>query len=88
LFADVGSLSDLQDKEGSPMRLDEVVCAFLKNIKEQENYEPPVSDGRYLGFYIPGGAVVLKRIEQLIQGEPPAVAYSVSQLFERDRGAR
>jgi hypothetical protein len=64
------------------MRLDNVIGTFLKDLENQEDYDPPVPEGRYLGFYIPGGAVVLKRIEQLIQGEPPAVAYSVLQLLE------
>jgi hypothetical protein len=64
------------------MRLDNLVPAFLRDLENQEDYELPIAEGHYLGFYIPGGTVVLKRIEQLLQGESPAVSYSVSQLLE------
>jgi hypothetical protein len=64
------------------MRLDNVIGTFLKDLRDQEDYEVPMAEGRYLGFYIPGGTIVLKRIEQLLSDEPPAVAYSVSQLLE------
>ena len=64
------------------MRLDDVVGAFMKNIEDRENYEVPMPEGRYLGFYLAGGTVILKRIEQLIDSEPPAVAYSLSEILE------
>jgi len=64
------------------MKGDNVIGTFLKDLLNQDSYEPPVAQGNYLGFFIPGGAVVLKRIEQLINGEPPAVAYSVAQLLQ------
>jgi hypothetical protein len=64
------------------MRLDSVVGAFWNDIEGQENYELPMAEGRYLGFYLPSGNVILKRIEKLIEGEPPAMAYSLSQILE------
>src|SRR5271168_2700775 len=60
-------------KEGPTMRLDNLARTYLQDLEDQEDYDPPMAEGSYLGFYIPGGTVILKRIEQLLQGESPAV---------------
>jgi hypothetical protein len=68
------------DDGGAVMQLSTVVRSFLDKIRSQEHYDQQINEGSYLGFYVPG-AVILKRVECLLDGEPPAVAYSLNDLF-------
>jgi hypothetical protein len=56
---------------------------FVAEIQAQESYEQTLEEGQYLGFYIPGAKVVLRRIEQMTsKTEPKLVACPVRRLFE------
>lgn len=59
------------------------VHEFVEQIQAQRAYDPPLEEGQYLGFFIPGEQVVLRRIEELTaRTSPELVACPVRRLFE------
>lgn len=72
----------LGDKGGWPLQQPLDRRAFLEPIQAQQEYEIPLEDGIYLGFFIPGDRVILSRMEQLTKKKTsPVVACPVTRLF-------
>jgi hypothetical protein len=56
--------------------------AYIQDLEANNKYAHPLEAGNYLGFYIPGDTVILKRIEELLNGKrPQLVSVPVAKLF-------
>ncbi|MBI2811138.1 MAG: hypothetical protein HYX67_09960 [Candidatus Melainabacteria bacterium] len=58
---------------------------FVRALHSQKDYVAPLESGQYLGFYLPGENVVMRKVLSAAQNEAPnVVSRTVSQLFEQD----
>lgn len=56
----------------------------MEKLQTQEAYDRPLETGMYLGFFLPGDTVVMRRIQDFVgKSKPPyVVACAVARLFE------